>query len=172
MKFYNKLTIKLKKKDILDIAKLKNSHWNFGISSQLSWFKNKNNVFKNDFHLFLKKDEKIIGYVQLGKRKYILNSKENNYYLFRTLIVLKKERNKKVAKKIMHEVSNFIKKKRLPGFLLCKKDLIKFYEKYGWIKLKINKFKVEDHKTSLCGMIYNLKKADDKKIIKFYYNAE
>ena len=129
-------------------------------------------LLQNDFHLFLKKDEKIIGYVQLGKRKYILNSKENNYYLFRTLIVLKKERNEKVAKKIMHEVSNFIKKKRLPGFLLCKKDLIKFYEKYGWIKLKINKFKVEDHKTSLCGMIYNLKKADDKKIIKFYYNAE
>ena len=170
MKFYNKLTIKLKKKDILDIAKLKNSHWIFGIISQLNWFKDQKNVFKNDFHLFLKKNKKNNGYVQLGKRKYILNSKENNYYLFRTLIVLKKKRNEKVAKKIMHEVSNFIKKKRLPGFLLCKKDLIKFYEKYGWIKLKMNKFKVEDHKTSLCGMIYNLKKTDEKKIIKFYYN--
>ena len=52
MKFYKKLTLKLKKKDILEIAKLKNSHWNFGISSQLSWFKNKHNVSKNDFHLF------------------------------------------------------------------------------------------------------------------------
>ena len=93
MKFYKKVTLKLKKKDILDIAKLKNSHWNFSISSQLAWFKNQNNVFDNDFHLFLKKKEKIIGYVQLGKRKYILNSKENNYYLFRTLIILKKERN-------------------------------------------------------------------------------
>jgi predicted N-acetyltransferase YhbS len=172
MKFYKKLTIKLKKKDILDITKLKNSHWNFGLSSQLSWFKNQNNVFKNDFHLFLKKNEKIIGYVQLGKRKYILNSKENNYYLFRTLIVLKKERNEKLAKKIMHEVSNFIKQKNLPSFLLCKKNLIKFYEKYGWIKLKKSKFKVENHKTSLHGMIYNLKKTDQQKIIKFYYNEE
>ena len=170
MKFYKKLTLKLKKKDILDIAKLKSSHWNFGISSQLAWFKNKDNVFKNDFHLFLKKNEKIIGYVQLGKRKYILNSKENNYYLFRTLIVLKKERNEKLAKKIMHEVSNFIKQKKLPCFLLCKKNLIKFYEKYGWIKLNKKKFKVEDHKTSLYGMFYNLKKTDQKKIIKFYYN--
>ena len=95
MKFYKKVTLKLKKKDILDIAKLKNSHWNFGISSQLSWFKNNNNVFKNDFHLFLKKNEKIVGYVQLGKRKYILNSKVNNYYLFRTLIGAKRERNEK-----------------------------------------------------------------------------
>ena len=172
MKFYKKNTLKLKKKDILDIAKLKNSHWNFGISSQLDWFKNQKNVFKSDYHLFLKKYEKIIGYVQLGKRKYILNSKENKYYLFRTLIVLKKERNEKLAKKIMQEVSNFIKKKKLPCFLLCKKNLIKFYEKYGWIKLNKKKFKVEDHKTSLHGMIYNLKKTDQNKVIKFYYNEK
>jgi predicted GNAT family N-acyltransferase len=172
MKFYKKLTLKLKKKDILDIAKLKNSHWNFGISSQLSWFKNNNNVFKNDFHLFLKKNDKIVGYVQLGKRKYILNSKVNNYYLFRTLIVTKRERNEKLATKIMNEVSKFIKQKKLPSFLLCKKNLIKFYEKYGWIKFNKKKFQVEDHKTSLNGMIYNLKKTDQKRIIKFYYNVE
>ena len=59
MKFYKKLTLKLKKKDILDITKLKNSHWNFGILSQLAWFKNQNNVFKNDFHLFLKKKKRL-----------------------------------------------------------------------------------------------------------------
>ena len=41
MKFYKKTTSKLKKKEILDIVKLKNSHWNFGISSQLKWFNNK-----------------------------------------------------------------------------------------------------------------------------------
>ena len=35
MKFYKKNTLKLKKKDILDIAKLKNSQWNFGISIRL-----------------------------------------------------------------------------------------------------------------------------------------
>ena len=35
MKFYKKPTLKLKKKDILGITELKNSHWNFGISSQL-----------------------------------------------------------------------------------------------------------------------------------------
>tara|TARA_B110001450_G_scaffold185954_1_gene173995 strand:+ start:3145 stop:3363 length:219 start_codon:yes stop_codon:yes gene_type:complete len=72
----------------------------------------------------------------------------------------------------MQEVSNFIKKRKLPSFLLCKKNLIKFYEKYGWIKLNKKKYKVADHKTSLYGMIYNLKKVDQAKIIKFYYNEK
>ena len=58
MKFYKKPTLKLKKKDVLGIAELKNSHWNFGISSQLNWFNNNKNVFKNDFHLFIKKNRK------------------------------------------------------------------------------------------------------------------
>ena len=112
------------------------------MSSQLKWFKNQKNVFKDYFHLFLTKTEKIIGYVQLGKRKYVLNSKENNYYLFRTLIVLKTERDEKLAKKIMHEFYNFIKKIKLQSFLLCKKNFIKLYEKYGCFNLNKKKFKI------------------------------
>ena len=170
MKFIKKPTFKLKKKDILGIAKLKNSQWSFGIPSQLIWFKNQKNVLKNDFHLFYKKKEKIIGYAQLGKRKYILNSKVKNYILFRTAIVLKKERGKQLGEKIVNKVSHFVKKRKLPSFLLTRKKLIKFYEKYGWVKLNKKRYKVADHKTSLHGMIYNLNRNDQKKIMKFYYN--
>ena len=171
MKFYKKPTSKLKKKEIIDIVKLKNSHWNFGISSQLKWFNNKKNVFKDDFHFFLKKEKKIIGYVQIGKRKYILDTKEKNYYLFRTLIILKKERSERLADKIMMEVSEFVKKRKRPSFLICKKNLIKFYKKYGWVSLNKKKFKIADHKNLMSGMIYNLNKRNKKKIIKFYYNV-
>ena len=54
MKFYKKSTFNLTRKDIREIINLKNSHWNYGFSSQLNWFKNKTNVFKSDFHFFLK----------------------------------------------------------------------------------------------------------------------
>jgi len=38
------------------------------------------------------------------------------------------------------------------------------------MKLNKNKYKVEDHKTSLYGMIYNLKKINHSKTKVFYYN--
>ena len=47
----------------------------------------------------------------------------------------------------------FAKKREVIGFDISKKRI-----------------KVLDHKTSLHGMIYNLKKEDQTKIIRFYYN--
>ena len=170
MRFYKKPTFKLKKEEIKQIAEIKDSFWKFGYSSQLRWFENLQNVFKDDLHFFLKKNKKIIGYVQIGKRKYKLNSNFKNYYLFRTLIISKKERNKKMADKIMNEVSKFIIKKKKPCFLLCKKNLVKFYLQYDWSKISKKNFKIEDHKSSLIGMIYNQKKNEFTKIKKFFYN--
>ena len=170
MKFYKKSTFNLTKKDIREIINLKNSHWNYGFSSQLNWFKNKTNVFKSDFHFFLKKNKKLIAYVQLGKRNCLINKKKSKYILFRTLIVLKKERGKYVSSIIMKNVLKFVKSQNLACFLLCKKTLISFYKKYGLITLSKKKFKVVDHKNYLNGMIYNLKKRDIKKEKQFFYN--
>jgi predicted GNAT family N-acyltransferase len=170
MKFFKSPTFKLKDKDICQILNLKNSQWNYGISSQLKWFKNKKNVFKNDLHFYIKKNKKIIAYVQLGKRKYVINSKLENYILFRTLIVLKDERGKNLSKKIMNKVLKFIKNKKIPCFLLCKKKLIKFYEKYGFEKLNKKEFKLLDHKNLLYGMVYNFSKNKSIFMKKIYYN--
>ena len=126
MKFFKNPTFKLKKKDIYQIINLKNSEWNYGISSQLKWFNEKKNVFKSDLHFYIKRNKKIVAYVQLGKRQYIINSKYKIYFLFRTLIVLKSHRGKNLSKKIMNEVVRFIKLQKKPCFLLCKKKLVKF----------------------------------------------
>ena len=169
MKFFKNPTFKLRKKDIYQIINLKNSEWDYGISSQLKWFNNKKNVFKSDLHFCLKKNKSIVAYVQLGQRKYIINSKTRIYILFRTLIVLKSQRGKNLSKKIMNEVVKFIKLQKKPCFLLCKKKLVKFYKKNEFKKLDKKKYKLDDHKNTLHGMIYNLNKADLIKMKKFYY---
>ncbi len=170
MKLYKKTTSELTKKDIREIISLKNSHWNFGFSSQLSWFTNKKNVFNNDLHFFLKKKKKIIAYVQLGKRKCYMGLQQNKYILFRTLIVSKLERGKNISQIIMNEVTEYVKIQKQSCFLLCKNKLTKFYKNYKFIKLDQKKYKVIGHKNYLVGMIYNLNKDNLKKNKKFFYN--
>jgi len=171
MKFYKKQTYKLKKNDIEQIIRLKNTQWKFGYQSQLKWFRNKKNILSTDYHFYIKKNKRIISYVQLGKRKYLIGSKKSNYILFRTLIVSKNERGKNLSQLIMQNVQKFIKKKNLPCFLLCKKKLIPFYMRYGFLLLNKNKFKITKYKTILNGMIFNLSRKNVKSFVSFYYNS-
>jgi len=53
----------LSKKIILDICKLKNENWNYGLTSNLKWFKKK--VKKKDIHNLLFLNKKLIGYTLL-----------------------------------------------------------------------------------------------------------
>lgn len=170
MKLYKKITYKLEKNDIKQIIDLKNTQWKFSLSSQFKWFRNKKNLLSTDYHYYLKKNKSIISYVQLGKRKCLIGSKKSNYILFRTLIVSKNERGKNLSELIMLNVQKFVKKQNLPCFLLCKKKLIPFYMKYGFISLNKDQFEIRDHESNLNGMIYNLRKKKFKDMFKFNYN--
>ena len=164
-----KNTFKLKKKEILGIAKLKNSNWKFGLKSQLGWINRKINNRRNDIHIMIKLKDRIIGYVHLGKRTYVINKKKKNYILFRTLIVSKKHRNKNYSNIIMQKVSNIINKKKIIGFLICKKKMVKFYEKFNWFSIG-KKYIIHDHGTDMIGMIYYKRKIYYNKKISFNYN--
>ncbi len=170
MKIIQKFTIHLTNEEIYQIIKLKNSHWNFGLKSQIEWFKKKINVKKKDTHILIKDKKNIIGYVQLGNRKFDTNKNSQKYLLFRTLIVDKKFRKKLLSKKIMEKVITIINKKKIICFLTCKKDLVKFYNKYNWKRLKKSEYKIMDHHNKLVGMINDPLKKKIKKKFLFYYN--
>ena len=65
---------------------------------------------------------------------------------------------------------DIINNKRIISFLTCKKDLVKFYNKYNWKRLKKNEFKIMDHQNNLIGMINNPFQRKIKKKILFYYD--
>ena len=161
-------------KDLIDsIILLKKSHWNFSYKSQYSWFKK--NSFKNDIHFlfFLKKE--LIGYVHLGERTYLtINhkniSKKSKYILFRNLIISRKHRNIGAGSRIMLSVNNYLKKIKKKSFLICKKKVISFYKKNGWLKIDNKIFKIIDHKHNMYGMIFYKKKSLSDKKYHFYYN--
>lgn len=128
-------TQKLNKDKVIQICKLKDSQWSFGIKSQLEWFKN--NIKKNDIHNLLYIKSKLVGYTLLRRRSFnTKNQIKKKYILFDTITIHKEYRNKKLSYLLMIFNNTIIKETGLFSFLICKNDLVGFYKKNNWIKLK------------------------------------
>ena len=125
-------TNQINKKNLYQIYKLKNYHWKFSLEAQEKWFLK--NIKKNDIHIVLFKNKKIIGYNCLRKYKIKLL----NFYLFDTLVIQNNYRGKGYSSLIMHMSCKILKRKKLEAILFCNSNLVKFYEKFGWEK-KINR---------------------------------
>ncbi len=155
---------KLKKNDIREICKLKNSFWKYGLNNNLTWFKK--NILKDDIHIILRYKKKIIGYNLLRKRNFYNNSKKKYYYYFDTLIIDKDFRKLKLSKKILKLNNSILYKKKIHGFLICKKKSENFYKKFNWKKIKNTQFILKDHKFKknlFIGMVNNYLRLDIKK---------
>ena len=155
----------LKKTEIVKICNLKNKHWKYGIKSQKNWFFQ--NYKKNDTHYLVFFKNNLIGYLHLGVKNLLIESKKKKYVLFRNLIVDKRFRSIGVAQKIMFFANDYIKKQKKIGFLICKSKLIKFYKKYGWQRYSKKQIILSDHQhNKMFFMTFNCK---EKKKIRFFY---
>lgn len=142
IKKINKISLKEKN----EIINLKNQEWKYTYKKQNNWIKK--NIKKNDINIFLKINKKIVGYNLLRLRKFQINqSKTAKYYFyFDTLIIDKEFRNKNLSNIIMKKSIEIISRKAF-GFLVCKKNLIKFYKRYGWKQCDRTNFKITNKKT-------------------------
>lgn len=147
----NKLTLKEKRK----ILNLKNEFWKKGLSSQKIWFKK--NIKLSDVHNLLFISNKLIGYTCLRLRTLKIKRNFYKYYLFDTLIISRKLRNKGYGTLLNYFNQKVIDTKNISSFLVCNNDAIKFYKKNHWTSLKKKNFKIMDENYGpKFGMIYNL----------------
>ena len=174
MIFQSIKTSQLNKNTVNEILYLKDSHWKYGIKSQLNWYKKF--TMDDDIHNLLLINDKIMGYTSLGTRSFeVIDSKKNKkkfkYLLFTTLVLHKKVRNFSYASKMMKFNNNIIKKNSMPSFLLCHNKIINFYKFFNWSKIDKSIFSVPDHESLLVGMIYNFKEFNkrDNFLFNFYY---
>ena len=72
----SKKTKQLKKEQIYNICNLKNTHWNYGLKSNLEWFKK--NVKAYDIHNLIYHKSKLIGYTLLRIRSFYLGEIKKN----------------------------------------------------------------------------------------------
>jgi hypothetical protein len=164
----SKRTLELTKKNIIDVCTLKKTHWKFGLKKQLNWFKE--NITKEDIHNFLLFNKKIVGYTCLRKRSFILNNINTKTFLyFDTLIIDTKYRKLNLSPILMRFNSKIIKLNKAPSFLVCKKNLYRFYKKFNWKFAEKKNFKIMDHQTQKKIMYFNLRKNQNYKIKIFIY---
>jgi predicted GNAT family N-acyltransferase len=152
IKIVSKKTHDLKKSEIMDIIKLKETYWKYGIKSQKEWFKKY--VSAQDIHNMVSFNNEFIGYTLLRPRK-IISKKYKRYLYFDTLILKKKFRDKKYSSNLMDFNNKIIKKNKKISFLITLKKLEKYYTKHGWKTLSKKSFGICDHKSDNIGMIYN-----------------
>ena len=152
---YSKKTFQLKKKEIMQICKLKNSFWKFGLRSNLDWFKN--NIKRNDIHNLIFANFKLIGYTVLRVNSLFKNKNKIKYFYFDTLIIDKKYRSNKLSSILMNFNNQTILNNKKISFLICQNRMIKFYKKFFWKLLNKKYFTIKDHKFSSFGMFFNNK---------------
>ena len=161
IKFSSTITKKLKKKQIKQICLLKDTTWKYGIKSQINWFQN--NVKNQDIHNLLYKKSKLIGYTLLKKRSCKINNlQKKTYLLFDTCLVRPEFRNQNFSKILMNFNNIIIKKLNLFSFLICNNNLIRFYNKFSWIKLNKKNISISDHNFNSNGMVFNAKGKNKK----------
>ena len=152
---HSKRTFQLKKNEIVQICKLKNSFWKFGLIYNLEWFRK--NIKRNDIHNLIFTNHKLIGYTALRINSLFKNKIKIKYFYFDTLIIDKKYRLNKFASILMNFNNQIILKNKKISFLICKKRMIKFYKKFFWELLNKKYFTIKDHKFSSYGMFFNNK---------------
>jgi len=173
LKFKSVKTKNLSQIQIKEICNLKNLEWKFGIKSQLKFFKN--SIKPEDVHncFYLKK--KLIGYTLLRNRKFFIENKKSNYFLFDTLIIRKSLRKNNLSSLMMLFNNNIILESKKTSFLICKNKMVKFYEKFFWVKEKKINFKIIDRNFNSNGMFFNLNTLQSKKLtkpIEIYVNLQ
>ena len=70
-----------------------------------------------------------------------ISNRKFNYFLFDTLIISKRHRKKNLGGLLMHFNNIYIKNEKMISILLCEKNLIKFYSKFGWINFNSKNIK-------------------------------
>ena len=112
----SKKTRKLSKSEILEICKLKEEQWKYGVKSQIDYF-NKN-IKKNDIHNLFFINTKLAGYTLLRKRSCLIGKIKNKYFLFDALIIKKKFREQNKSRLMMNFNNEIIKQHKMISFLI------------------------------------------------------
>lgn len=137
--------------ELTEICKLKVIRWDYTLEQHKKWMSD--NIQPNDYHILVKDAEKLIGYTNLVDITVIIN---NDKVKARGIgNVCTSETGRGFGNLLMENVNIVVKQNKWLGVLLCKDQLVTYYQKFGWILLKKNEILFQTNNINY--MIYNQK---------------
>ena len=120
--------------DGLRIAYMKDQHWPYGLESQIFWMKD--NIRMDDAHLMGEEQSgdktELKAYITLVNLSVAIDDLNIDCIGVGGVCVDKEMQHSGMGRHLMQEAGKYINEHSKPGILLCKEDLIPFYEKCGW----------------------------------------
>lgn len=152
--------------DVENICKLKSEHWKYDIESQKEWLRE--NFSENDIHLVLYKEERLIGYLSLKLFK-MKDSLDKDILALGvgSVCVTQSEKGKNFGLLLMYLVNFYLDSEHLTGVLLCKQELVPFYQKSGW-KLFDGNITINTS-TNACCLLTNKEIVTDRLCLPFLF---
>lgn len=140
------------------IVSLKQQYWPYSYNSQIEWMNNNLSAF--DYHLLLiDNNENVFAYMNLVKRT--VNG--NSILGMGNVCVSKNRMNQGIGKLLIQISLYYAKQLSLDIGLLCKKELVGFYEKCGFYQFQ-NKVFINDDIFNNCLMFSTNKYCVEKEI--------
>lgn len=140
------------RKQLEEIASLKDQHWPHGIDSQINWILD--NYEENDIHLILYREETPVAYASLNVISCQMDSREEEILGLGGVCVDRSCQKQGLGKEIVEAANRYIAQQKMPGLLLCHKELTEFYSRCGWLDMSCGKVTVAGKDFDHCVMSY------------------
>lgn len=138
-------------RDLLRGIAVKNVAWPHPIESQVKWIID--NMYPEDYHVFLKEDGKDKAYMTLSHVKGEMNGSETVFW--GVGCVCTSSKGKGYGGMLLKKTNQYLLDKGVNGLLFCKKQLIPFYEKYDWKVVPQNRVIIPEEDSGVYTMVYN-----------------
>lgn len=131
-----KLNLKIKKTSELDeqdlnfLIELKQKYWNYSTVEQRKWFEE--NIKADDYHVLIYQGRILIAYLNAVNVEVNVDQSIYKMLGIGNVCVDKGSAHVGVGSILMAYVNSFIRKFSSCGILLCKEELIPFYERSNW----------------------------------------
>lgn len=146
------------KENLDEIIRIKSTAWNYSYDKQKQWIDD--NISLSDFHLILRKGDENVGYMNLINIEFLMNGITCRGYGIGNVCSVRKGFG--YGKELMDMTNCFIVSNNKIGVLLCKNQLVKFYEKNGWRLLSRDKITFDLDNSHIETMVFNIDCAIDE----------